>query len=40
LQLSEYEELYGRDERERYPNDRLDGIVKRAFKMTICCIKF
>lgn len=34
LQLSEYEELYGRDERERYPNDRLDGIVKRAFKMT------
>ena len=34
LQLSEYEELYGRDEREKYPNDRLDGIVKRAFKMT------
>ena len=34
LQLSEYEELYGRDEREKYPNDRLDGIVKRAFKKT------
>ena len=34
MQLSEYEELDGRDEREKYPNDGLDGIGKRAFKMT------
>ncbi len=34
LQLAPYEELYGRNEREVYPNDRLDGIVKRAYKQT------
>ena len=34
LQLMPYEDLYGRDEREKHPNDRLDGIVKRAYKQT------
>ena len=32
LQLTPFEELYGRDEKELYPNDRLDGLVKRAHK--------
>ena len=32
LQLTPFEELYGRDEKEMYPNDRLDGLVKRAHK--------
>ncbi len=32
IQLTPYEELYGRNEKELYPNDRLDGIVKRAYK--------
>ena len=34
LQLAPYEELYGRNEREKRPNDRLDGIVKRAYEQT------
>ena len=34
LQLKPYEKLYGRDDDELYPNDRLDGIVKRAYKQT------
>ena len=34
LQLTPFEELYGRDEKELYPNDRLDGLVKRAHKQT------
>ena len=32
--LTPYEELYGNDENEKYPNLRLDGIVKRAYKNT------
>ena len=32
LQLKPFEELYGSDEDELYPNDRLDGLVKRAHK--------
>ncbi len=32
--LSEYEELYGREEREKHPNLRLDGLVKRAYRKT------
>ena len=31
LQLLPYEELYGKGEGENYPNERLDGIVKRAY---------
>ena len=34
LQLLPYEELYGKGEGENYPNERLDGIVKRAYKQT------
>ena len=34
LQLKPFEELYGSDEDELYPNDRLDGLVKRAHKQT------
>ena len=34
LQLKPYEKLYGRDDDELYPNDRLDGIVKRACEQT------
>ena len=34
LQLVSYEEMYGRDAREKRPNERLDGIVKRACKQT------
>ena len=34
LQLIPYEELYGKNENEKYPNERLDGIVKRAYKQT------
>ena len=34
LQFIPYEELYGRNEKEKYPNERLDGIVKRACKQT------
>ena len=34
LQLATYEDLYERNEREMYPNERLDGIVKRAYKQT------
>ena len=34
LQLAQYEELYGRNEDELYPNERLDGIVKRACRQT------
>ena len=32
LQLKPYEKLYGKDDDELYPNDRLDGLVKRAHK--------
>ena len=34
LQLLPYEGLYGKGEGENYPNERLDGIVKRAYKQT------
>ena len=34
LQLKPFEKLYGSDEDELYPNDRLDGLVKRAHKQT------
>ena len=34
LQLLPYEKLYGKGEGEIYPNERLDGIVKRAFEQT------
>ncbi len=34
LQLCQFEDIYGRNEREKHPNDRLDGIVKRAYKQT------
>ena len=34
LQLKPYEELYGRDEEEVDANERLDGLVKRAYKQT------
>ena len=32
--LTQYEDLYGKDERETYPNLRLDGIVRRAYERT------
>ncbi len=34
LQLKPYEELYGRDHEEVDANERLDGVVKRAYKQT------
>ena len=34
LQLKPYEKLYGKDDDELYPNDRLDGLVKRAHEQT------
>ncbi len=34
LELIKYEKLYGRDENEKHPNDRLTGVVERAFKQT------
>mgnify|MGYP001912884194 CR=1 FL=1 len=34
LQLLPYEKLYGKGEGENYPNERLDGIVKRACEQT------
>ena len=34
LQLLPYEKLYGKGEGENYPNERLDGIVKRAYEQT------
>ena len=34
LQLKPYEELYGSDEDEVDANERLDGVVKRAYKQT------
>ena len=34
LQLKPYEELYGSDEDEVDANERLDGVVKRAYKLT------
>ena len=34
LQLLPYEELYGKGEGEKYPNERLDGVVRRAYKQT------
>ncbi len=32
--LSPYEKLYGKDENEIYPNERLDGLVRRAYQQT------
>ena len=32
--LEEQEKLYGKGEGEKYPNERLDGIVKRAYEQT------
>ena len=32
LQLLPYEKLYGKGEGEIYPNERLDGIVKRVYE--------
>ena len=34
LQLNEYEEIYGAGNEEKKPNDRLGGIIKRAYKQT------
>ena len=34
MQLIPYEEIYGRNENEAYHNERLEGIVKRAYKQT------
>ena len=34
LELLPYEELYGKGEGEIYPNERLEGLVKRAYKQT------
>ena len=34
LELLPYEELYGKREGKIYPNERLEGIVKRAYKQT------
>ena len=34
LRLLPYEELYGKGEGENYPNERLAGIVKRAYEQT------
>jgi hypothetical protein len=34
LELLSYEKLYGKGEGETYPNERLEGVVKRAYKQT------
>ena len=34
LQLKPYEEIYGRDEEEVDANERLDGVVRRAYEQT------
>ena len=34
LRLLEYEEVYGKNEEEKLPNDRLIGLVKRAWQQT------
>ncbi len=34
LQLAEYEPLYGKDEHETFHNERLEGLVKRAYEQT------
>ena len=34
LELARFEDIYGRDEREINPNERLDGLVRRAYKQT------
>ena len=34
LELLPYEELYGKEEGEIYPNERLEGLVKRAYEQT------
>ena len=34
LELEKYEELYGKKDSENYPNERLEGIVKRAYEQT------
>ncbi len=34
VQLAQYEDIYGRNEIEKHPNDRLDGLVRRAKEQT------
>ncbi len=34
LQLDDYEEIYGRNEKEQTPGTRLEGLIKRAYKQT------
>ncbi len=34
LQLTDFEALYGKNEHEKYHNERLEGIVKRAYEQT------
>ena len=34
LELSRYEELYGKNDNEIYPNERLEGLVRRANKQS------
>ena len=34
LELAQYEDVYGRNEDEKNPNDRLNGLTKRAFEQT------
>ncbi len=34
LKLMAYEEIYGRVEEELYVNQRLEGLIKRAYKQT------
>ena len=34
LELLPYEELYGKGEGEIHPNERLEGIIKRAYQQT------
>ena len=32
--LSNYESIYGRNEKEKFPNDRLAGLIRRAYEKT------
>ena len=34
IKLSEYEKLYGKEEEEKLPNQRLAGLIKRAYQQT------
>ena len=34
MQLADYEEIYGRNENERTPGARLEGLIKRAYNQT------